>query len=158
MAADNFDLAPQIIDDEKYIDVSRVEIMRLLERDGSYDTEFEHPTIDDFSNRTTVVLRVNISCRQPKHPEGWTFTLKLHNTRIDGFDHEEKFLAIDGTIESGWHRHKWNLKKRSAERDKVPISDMNGIGSREEFIIRALKLMNVKLSATDYGQDILPFN
>lgn len=158
MASDYFDFAPQVVAEDKYIDISRAEIVRQLETDGFFDAEFEHTTVDDFANKITVVLRVNISCKHPTYPEGWTFTLKLHNTRIDGFDHEEKFLGIDGTIHSGWHRHMWNTRAKSAEKDKVPISDFEGVSSREEFIIRALKLMRTNLSAKDYGQDLLPLS
>ena len=157
MANDYFELVPQIVEDKKYIDVSRPEIVRALEANGSYDTEFEHTTVDDFANKVTVVLRININCQHPTYPEGWTFTLKLHNTRVDGFDHEEKFVGMDGAIYSGWHRHLWNVKARSAEKDKALVSDLDGISSREEFVIRVLKLMHTTVSATDYGQDLLPF-
>jgi len=152
-----FELVPQVVADEKYIDVSRPEIVRCLETDGSYDIEFDHRTVDDFANEVNVVLRINISCKHPTYPEGWTFTLKLHNTRIDGFDYEEKFTGHDGVQYSGWHRHIWNVNAQSAERHKVPAVDLNGVASREEFVIRVLKLLHVSVSATDYGQDLLPF-
>lgn len=155
--ADHFELVLQIVTDKKYMDVSRAEIMRELSTSGTYDVEYEHTTVDDFENKVTVVLRVNISCKHPEYPEGWTFALKLHNTRIDGFDHEEKFQATDGTIQSGWHRHIWNAKSKSAEKDKAPVLDLDGVVSREEFVIRTLNLTHTTVSATDYGQDILPF-
>lgn len=150
-----FEFVPQIAADEKYVDVSRAEIVRELEREGEYDIEFEHTTVDDFSNRVTVVLRINISCKHAHFPEGWTFTLKLHNTRIDGFDHEERFHDPSGTMCSGWHRHIWNVKTQTAEKNKQPVFDLNAIGSREEFLIRVLKMMHISVSATDYGQDLL---
>lgn len=121
------------------------------------DLDTEHHTTDDYSNECNVVLRLNVHCKHPSHVEGWTIALKLHNTRIDGFDFELKFVDADGSIHSGWHRHVWDNKIGSAERNKRPVKDFDGVGSREEFLVRALKLFHVDLSATDYGTDELPF-
>ena len=114
-------------------------------------------TTDDYSNEYGVVLRLNIHCKHHDYAEGWTIALKLHNTRIDGFDWEPKFSDMDGTIHAGWHRHVWDHKTSSAEKNKIPVKDFDGVTSREEFLIRALKSMDIDLSATDYGTDLLPF-
>jgi len=132
--------------------------VRQLEVRGEADFETEHVTTDDYSNSHTVILRLNIHCKHPNYVEGWTIALKLHNTRVDGFDWEPKFLGLDGTVRAGWHRHIWDHKAESAEKGKVPMGDFAGLKSREEFLIRALKLLRVDLSATDYGSDLLTFS
>jgi hypothetical protein len=158
MPADYFFLVQKIVAEKKYFDTSRSEIVRELERKGEADIETEHATTDDYSNVQTVILRLNIHCKHPNYVEGWTIALKLHNTRIDGFDWEARFLGADSAIHTGWHRHMWDDKVESAERSKIPIGDFAGVKSREEFLIRALKLLRIDLSATDYGSDLLPFS
>lgn len=157
MPTDYFFLVEKIVAEKKYFDTSRSEIVRELEGKGEADIETEHPTTDDYSNVQTMVLRLNIHCKHPNYVEGWTIALKLHNTRIDGFDWEPRFSGADGTVHEGWHRHVWDHRAGSAERSKVPIGDFAGVKSREEFLIRALKLFRIDLSATDYGSDLLPF-
>ena len=158
MPTNYFFLVESIVAEKKYFDTSRRELVRELENKGAADIETEHTTTDDYSSPHTVILRLNIHCKHPNYVEGWTIALKLHNTRIDGFDWEAKFLGIDGETHPGWHRHVWNHKRQSAERSKVPIGDFAGVKSREEFLIRALKLLRIELSARDYGSDLLPFS
>lgn len=67
-------------------------------------------------------------------------------------------MGIDNVVHAGWHRHVWDHRLESAERGKVPIGDFAGIKSREEFLVRALKLLRIDLSVTDYGSDLLPFS
>jgi hypothetical protein len=157
MPTDYFSLVEKIVGERKYFDISRSELVRMLETGGEADVDTEHRTTDDYSNECSVVLRLNVHCKHPTHVEGWTIALKLHNTRIDGFDCELKFLSQDGSMNSGWHRHVWDNKLGSAERNKDPVKDFDGVGSREEFLVRALKLFRIDLSATDYGTDELPF-
>ncbi|MFY9674227.1 MAG: hypothetical protein WAK13_07220 [Terriglobales bacterium] len=157
MATDYFALVDRIVEERKYFDISRSELVLLLEAKGEADIETEHQTTDDYANSCSVVLRLNIHCKHPKYVEGWTIALKLHNTRIDGLDFELKYTGGDGALHSGWHRHIWDHRLQSAEKNKVPAQDLNGIGSREEFLIRALKFFRIDLNATDYGTDSLPF-
>jgi hypothetical protein len=158
MPTNYFYLVQSIVAEKKYFDTSRREIVRQLEGKGEADFETEHLTTDDFLDQQSVILRLNIHCKHPNYVEGWTITLKLHNTRIDGFDWEPKFRGMDGGVHAGWHRHVWDHRLESAERGKVPVSDFGNIKSREEFLIRALKLLKVELSSTDHGTDLLPFS
>lgn len=158
MATDYFFLVERIVSEKKYFDISRDEILRQLESKGEADLEAEHTTADDYANPHTVILRLNIHCKHPNYWQGWTIALKLHNTRIDGFDWEARFVGTDDALHSGWHRHVWDHKSVSAEKHKVPVDDFGGIRSREEFLIRALKLFHIELSATDYESDPLPFS
>jgi len=158
MPTNYFFLVENFVSEKKYFDTSRSEVLRQLEVKGEADVETEHVATDDYSNAHTVILRLNIHCKHPNYVQGWTIALKLHNTRIDGFDWEAKFAGIDGASHTGWHRHAWNHRAESAERNKVPVEDFAGIRSREEFLIRALKLLRIDMSATDYGSDLLPFS
>jgi hypothetical protein len=108
MPTDYFSLVEKIVEERKYFDISRGELVRILEANGEADLDTEHHTTDDYSNECNVVLRLNVHCKHPSHVEGWTIALKLHNTRIDGFDFELKFVDADGSIHSGWHRHVWD--------------------------------------------------
>jgi hypothetical protein len=157
MPTNYFSLVQRIVAEEKYFNISRSELVRQLEAEGEADIETEHHTSDDYANACTVVLRLNIHCKHPNYVEGWTIALKLHNTRIDGLDCEAKFFGTDEAIHAGWHRHVWDHKMSSAEKRKTPVRDFDGVRSREEFLIRALKLLRIDLSATDYGTDLLPF-
>ncbi len=154
MPSNKFFLVPQITADEKYFDVSRAEILRaVLTPAGKFDRSEEHQTRDEYGVDYRVVIRLNVNC-QSVFPEGWTIALKLHNERIDGFDWEAKFVTRGGGTGRGWHRHQWDQSKQSAKEWKIPAPDLNGADSREQFIIRALKMMRINLNARDYGDQL----
>jgi hypothetical protein len=115
--------------------------------------ETEHTTVDEYGTDYAVVLRLNVHCQSPV-PEGWTLALKLHKIRIDGVDWEPKFDATDETQQSGWHRHQWNQKQQSCKDYKVLAPDLDGIGAREQFLIRSFSLMRIRVSKTDYGDQL----
>jgi len=156
MPSNLFPFAPQIIAEEKYFDVSRDQIVRELQV-GDAEFETEHQFVDDFGNEMTAVLRLNMSCRN-NYVRGWTISLKLHKERIDGVDWEPYFVGNDGNRKSGWHRHVWNQKLQSAKSGKIPVQGLDEVNNREDFVIRALKEMNITLNKTDYGTDQLPFD
>ncbi len=154
MASNNFFLVPQITADEKYFDASLVEILRaVLTPAGKFDKTEEHVTKDEYGIDYRVIIRLNVNC-QSQVPEGWAISLKMHNERIDGFDWEPQYQTSEGGGQ-GWHRHQWNQRHQSAKHDKIPAPDLSEVDSREEFLIRALKMMRIKLNARDYG-DKLP--
>jgi len=93
MPANYFFLVQRIVTERKYFDTSRSEVVRQLEGKGEADIDTEHVTTDDYSSQHAVILRLNIHCKHPSYAEGWTIALKLHNTRIDGFDWEPKILG-----------------------------------------------------------------
>jgi hypothetical protein len=154
MASNNFFLVPQIVADEKYFDVSVQEILRaVLSSSGKFDRIEEHPTQDEYGTDFRIIIRLNINC-QSRVPEGWTTALKLHNERIDGIDWESKFQRGDGSIGHGWHRHQWNQRTQSSKHLKIPVPDFNGIDAREQFLIRALSVMRIRVNARDYGDQL----
>lgn len=154
MASNNFFLVPQIVADDKYFDVSAAEIIRaLLAPSGKFDQTEEHETKDEYNVDFRIIIRLNINC-QSKVPEGWTIALKLHNERIDGIDWESEFTAADGSTGHGWHRHEWSQQAQSAKHRKIPVPDFAGIEAREQFLIRALSIMRIKLNARDYGEQL----
>lgn len=154
MVTNNFFLVPQIVADEKYFDVSIPEIVRALNSpNGKFERAEEHITTDEFAIPQPVILRLNVNC-QSKMPEGWTMALKLHNERIDGFDWESEFTAKDGSVQQGWHRHEWNQRTQSAKKTKIPLSDLDTVDSREQFLIRAFGHMRIRWSTTDYGDQM----
>ncbi|SRR5258708_4012829 len=154
MASNKFYLVPQIRADEKYFDVSVAEILRsILAPSGKFDLKEEHATKDEFGIDCRVLLRLNVNC-QSKIPEGWTISLKMHDERIDGFDWESKFDAVDGTEGHGWHRHQWSQREQSAKHAKIPAPDLDGIDAREQFLIRTLSLIRIKTNARDYGDQL----
>jgi hypothetical protein len=144
------------VTEEKYFNVSRDEILRCLARDGQFDLCEEHTISDGAGTPYTVVLRLNISGRG-SIAHSWTVALKLHDTRIDGIDWESRFQVPDGNMGSGWHRHARNEKQLSAEKNKYPVGDLTEYLAKEEFLIRALKIMRITLSANDNGSDKLQF-
>lgn len=154
MASNNFYLVPQIRVDPKYFDVSIQEILRsLLAPSGKFDLSEEHTTKDEFNIDCPVIMRLNINC-QSKMAEGWTIALKLHRERVDGFDWEAEFTAADGTVGHGWHRHQWSQREQSAKRAKIATPDLDGVGAREQFLIRTLSMMHIRTNARDYGDQL----
>jgi hypothetical protein len=151
MAQEQFFLVSDIVAGEKYFDVSRAEILRSLDGgDGKCEHEIEHEIETKFGSTHVVVLRLNINCKG-RYPESWSVALKLAKIRVDGVDHEARFDALDGSKGRGWHRHIWSERQQNAERQKVAVSGLDGIDSRETFLIRVFKLMNITLNAADYG-------
>ena len=154
MASDYFFLVPQIVQSEKYFDVSIPEIFRAVSTPaGKFDRTEEHSVVDEYGGEYRMVIRLNVNC-QSIVPEGWTAALKLHKWRIDGIDWESEFDAIDGSTGYGWHRRRWDQKARSAEKRKIPIADLDGIDGREQFLIRVFKIMHIRVSAVDYGDQL----
>lgn len=91
--------------------------------------------LTDTGEVVTAELRLNISTKAPVSL-GWTMSLKLHGIRIDCIDYEAKYRLKGGGIGRGWHRHVWDPDEESSKRLKVPVSDLDGITSRDEFLVR----------------------
>lgn len=153
MAQDFFDQAPRLAAEEKYFDVSKQGLRRaLLSNHGKCDLLTDHEVSVD-GRPQTVVLRLNISTRGPQ-PTAWSMAVKLHGIRIDGVDHEGRFTTEDGKTAVGWHRHCWDPIEESAERHKVPVSVMDDIKTVEDFLVRGLSLLRVRLNAVDLDQEL----
>jgi len=155
MARDFFDFVEQIRAGEKYFDVSREAIQRLLlAKHGQCDLLTDHDLEDKKGGTVTATLRLNITTRA-ESPLNWSMALKLHGVRIDGVDHESRFRMIDSGFGHGWHRHMWDSSEESAERDKLPITVLDGVSTRDQFLIRGLSVLKVRLNAVDHGQELL---
>lgn len=153
-----FHLVDQIVRAEKYFDVSREQIERVLSTTGKCEVTTDCDLTDEDGRTITAELRLNIAAARSDMPISWGMALKLHKTRIDGIDHESRYTTKDGTLSRGWHRHQWIAAEDSAERGKMPIADFDSIQSRDQFLIRGLSLLRIRLSKADHGTDFLPFN
>ena len=149
-----FEYVDQIRAAEKYFDVSREEIRRLLMTKGKCHLPCDVDIVDSSGQPATAGVRLNISA-VAESPLCWTMALKLHDIRIDGVDYESRFRLANGDVGHGWHRHQWNASDETADRHKVEVADFDTVTTRDEFIIRGLSLMRVRLSAVDHGQDLL---
>jgi len=155
MRRELFAYVDQIRTNEKYFDVSREGILRLLlARKGACDLCTDHEIVDENGAPVDATLRLNISTRADS-PLNWTMALKLHGVRIDGVDHESRFRAVGGGWAHGWHRHVWEPADENADRRKVPITELDGIKSRQDFVTRGLRVLRIQLNATDHGQELL---
>jgi len=155
MARDLFAYVEQIRTTEKYFDVSRLGILHLLlAKKGACDLYADHVIVDENGNDVDATLRLNISTRS-ETPLSWTMSLKLHGVRIDGVDHEGRFPAVGGGWGRGWHRHVWEPADENAERRKMPITELDGVTSRDQFLTRGLRVMRIQLNAIDHGQELL---
>lgn len=150
---DFFDCVEQIRRSEKYFDVSRLGIQRLLLAKGECEVYADHDVQVSDGGTHTAQLRLNVRTRS-ETPLAWTISLKLHGIRIDCIDHEARFKAYDGQIGRGWHRHMWDADAESAERLKTPVSGLDGVITREDFLMRALQVMRVNLD-DKYGANEL---
>lgn len=154
MRRDLFPYVDQIRTSEKYFDVSRLGILRLLlAKKGACDLCTDHVIVDENGADIDAVLRLNISTRADS-PLNWSMALKLHGVRIDGVDHEARFRAIGGGWAHGWHRHMWEPADESADSKKIPIATLDGLTSRDEFLTRGLRVLHIQLNATDHGSEL----
>jgi hypothetical protein len=155
MPKDLFDYVEQIRGSEKFLDLSLLGISRLLmARKGKCHLPLEHDVTLSNGDVVTTELYFNVNAASDT-PTGWSMSLKLHEKRIDGFDWEKRFPMLSGDMGRGWHRHHWDAKEESAEDHKLPVSDLETVLRREQFLIRGLALMKVRLSPADHGQDDL---
>jgi hypothetical protein len=151
MASDKFFLVPQIVATKKYIDISRSEIERTLnDEGGEVEYDWEETITDEFNVEWNVTLKLNISCKSPLM-FAWSIALKLHQIRIDGIDWHSTFCDPEGTKHRGWHRHRFDRKKQSADGQRLPTTVLEGASGTTAFLIRTLKEMNISLSGVDHG-------
>jgi hypothetical protein len=149
--SDKFFLAPAIVAAKKYIDLSRDEIERTLgDENGEFDYDWEETVTDDLNTEHVVTLKLNINCRAPLMIS-WSIALKLHQIRIDGIDWHASYSDPEGTKQRGWHRHKFDRRKQSADSQRWPTDVLDRASGRTDFLIRTLKEMNIILSGVDHG-------
>lgn len=82
---------------------------------------------------------------------GWSIALKLHQIRIDGIDWHSVYRDPDGHKHHGWHRHRFDRRKQSAEGQRWPTKVLERASDRTHFLISTLKEMNIALSRGDHG-------
>lgn len=145
---DYFHLVPQIRGAQKYFDISLSEIERQLEHSQKFRFEGEL-TLEHDGEELTIPIQLNIGATNGC--SAWAMSITLHNERIDCVDHEKTFLSMDGTKESGWHRHIWDTNAKSCKTPKVPLPDLAEDMSIHEFLVRSFQLMGVLLNADDHG-------
>jgi len=149
--SDKFFLVPTIITAEKYIDISRQEIERALdEENGEFSFDWEETVTDELNVEHDVTLQLNLNCKSPL-TISWSISLKLHQIRIDGIDWHGTYRDPDGNKHQGWHRHKFDMRKQSADGQRWPTKALEGTFDRTRFLIRTLKEMNIALSGVDHG-------
>ena len=69
----------------------------------------------------------------------------LDNVRIDGIDHEQRFVDHRGNIGTGWHRHIWKSDLRHSEAKEV-LGGFGNFGSRRDFIRDASAVLGIELN------------
>jgi hypothetical protein len=153
-----FHLVERIRSQDKYFPISREQIQRELRASGYCEVQCVHEVMDDAGDLIGCELKLNITCRHSL-PQTWKLALKLHATRIDGIDHEGRFTSESGDTASGWHRHGWDARRKSAERVKLSLDGFDAnLSSREEFLIRAFKELRILLNKDDHGNAELPLS
>jgi len=149
--SDKFFLGPIIVATKKYIDISRDEIERTLnDENGEFDYDWEETVTDELHTEHVVTLKLNISCKGPLMIS-WSIALKLHQIRIDGIDWHSSYCDPDGNKQHGWHRHRFDPRKQSADSQRWPTNALEQSSGRTDFLIRTLKEMNITLSGVDHG-------
>jgi hypothetical protein len=149
--SDKFFLVPTIVAAEKYIDISRDEIERVLSEENSeFDYDWEETVIDDLNNEHVVTLKLNINCKA-QLMISWSIALKLHQIRIDGIDWHSEYRDPEGATQQGWHRHRFDQRKQRADSQRWPTGALEGASNRTTFLIMTLSEMNISLSGVDHG-------
>ena len=137
-----FHLVPTIVGGHKYFDISREEVGRALHADEHIECITEHQVGDDVVN-----LKLNIQCKRD-YPESWTISLKLHQERIDGIDHQLIYSDKNGKRCKGWHRNTWDSNKKKASIHE-PLIDFK-FDSIDQFLVRSLGTMKIILNKVDH--------
>ncbi len=142
-------LSPEarIINAFKHLDLTLEEVKAEMDRNhGNLEWNLRIP-------RLRGSLRLVIRCRHSS-PAAWSMSVILNSNRFDGriacIDWEPLFASIDGMKCSGFHRHVWNEKAMSCDRDKVALDQFNPT-SLEEFILQGLELFRVVLGQGGIG-------
>lgn len=150
MSETRFHLVPGILREDKYFDISMAEIIRSIEsEEGQVEIFCEHGTIDD-GVEIEVPLRLRIG-GSVMEPESWQVALLMHSTRIDGIDNESFYFDADGLEREGWHRHEWNRRHNSCEREKRPIDGLDDCPSLEIFLYEVFRQMRIRWNRVDHG-------
>jgi hypothetical protein len=122
----------------------------LDEENGEFDSDWEETVIDDLNTEHVVTLKLNINCKS-RLMISWSIALKLHQIRIDGIDWHSSYCDPDGDKHHGWHRHRFDPRKQSADGQRWPTKVLEGVSDRTHFLISTLKEMNIALSGVDHG-------
>jgi hypothetical protein len=149
MARNFFHLVPQILAENKFVDVSVPAIIRAA-FSGEYKAQFvrEFWTKDFDGTDVSVSLMVNVGGSIDSWL-GWSAALLMHSTRIDCIDHEYGYLACTGERMDGWHRHIWCEKLKEAETKKIPIDGFDGCATIQSFLYRVARVMNITWDGAD---------
>ena len=153
--SDYFHLVPQICGAQKYFDISLNEIERQLGHSNKFRFEGEL-ILEDDGEEVTIPIHLHIGATNGC--TAWTASITLHNERIDCIDHEKTFWSMNGTKESGWHRHIWDVDAKSCKTPKIPLPDFAEDMSLHDFLVRSFQLMGVLLNADDHGNYELQFD
>jgi hypothetical protein len=142
----------KIVATDKYFDISLPELVRIIgeTREGELLCDYDLSAIAPMGP-DQVRLRLNISCAHPKYVEGWTVSLKMHKTRIDGIDYQPRYYDPRGVRHCGWHRNVWNGNDEAAN-EHQPLEGFDDINSIEQFLIRSFKVMRITLNKVDHGR------
>jgi hypothetical protein len=149
--SDKFFLAPAIVAVEKYIDISRDEIERALnDENGEFEYDWEEVVLDDLNNEHVVTLKLNINCKS-RLMIAWSIALKLHQIRIDGIDWHSRYKDPGGNEQKGWHRHRFDPRSHRGDNQRWATTVLEGVSDKTQFLVRALKEMNIVVSGVDHG-------
>jgi hypothetical protein len=150
MAETRFHLVSGILREGKYFDISVPEIIRAIEsEEGQAEIFCDHCTVDE-GVELEVPLRLRIG-GSVMEPESWQVALLMHSVRIDGIDDESFYFDADGQEREGWHRHEWDRRENSCEREKRPIAGLDDCPSLEIFLYEVFRQMRIRWNKVDHG-------
>ena len=154
-----FHLVERIRADPKYFPVSVDEIDRELRASGHFDCFGDYECPDEDGTIVSTRLRLNVTA-SVKHIVAWKIAIKMHETRIDGIDHEEWITREDGTRgPGGWHRHAWDPRARNADRRKVLLPGFDkGVWSVKMFLVKSFRELRIEVNKHDDGLQQLQFD
>lgn len=145
-----FHLVPLIVQEDKYFDISMDEISREVQSgSGSAEVKTDHFVVMPGGIQAVAPLRLRVAGAEV--PESWVVALLMHNTRIDGVDHEDWFESSDGNECEGWHRHVWDHRNKTADDTKCPTDGLDGCLNLEAFLRRVFDKMRILLNRVDHG-------
>lgn len=143
-------LVPHVISEKKFLKISIERIISLVRnrekvfsQGNAGEWHFEHEVFSGTHQTLSVRLRLSIPYRS-NLPVAWRCSLIMFNVRIDGICHHLTAPDGRGGACRGWHRHEWDIVKRSCNDLRNPLPEFDPGDTIEAFVVRCCEVMNIR--------------
>jgi hypothetical protein len=140
----DFSHVPAILQMTKPCRLSLGEVLGKFDENGTFDFAFTLRLQLDSGSSMPFQMRWIIRCRS-EDETCWSSRLLLDNWAIDGVDCERRFVCLDGSRATGWHRHIWDISTASCDGHKEPLGGFGNFESRRHFVRDVSNILGLEL-------------